>query len=191
MPTLLLIWDARKCSSFSKKAKHYRKDRLNNPSANLPLIARVIHKEIKAYRECSLNVGLNERIARKKPLARVESAREHLTWSTADWTSVQKCVRRQFMPKCTILTIKHDGGLVMMWAAFNRNGPGPLHIVEGIIDSTSYSNLGNKKIINIENTYGTMYRGQKVAQISVQRCPNLVDSIYQEFRVSYKVLIMY
>uniref|UniRef100_A0A1I7WAV5 START domain-containing protein n=1 Tax=Heterorhabditis bacteriophora TaxID=37862 RepID=A0A1I7WAV5_HETBA len=42
------------------------------------------------------------------------------------------------MPKCTVPTIKHGCGSVMVWAAFNRNGPGPLHIVEGLIDSTSY-----------------------------------------------------
>uniref|UniRef100_A0A1I7XM93 DDE_3 domain-containing protein n=1 Tax=Heterorhabditis bacteriophora TaxID=37862 RepID=A0A1I7XM93_HETBA len=44
----------------------------------------------------------------------------------------------EFMPKCTIPTIKHGGGSVMVWAAFNRNGPGPFHIAEGIMDSTSY-----------------------------------------------------
>uniref|UniRef100_A0A1I7WK88 HTH_Tnp_Tc3_2 domain-containing protein n=1 Tax=Heterorhabditis bacteriophora TaxID=37862 RepID=A0A1I7WK88_HETBA len=63
------------------------------------------YNEMKAYPECSLSVssirrrlveaGLNGRIARKKPLvslknrrARVAFAREHLTWSTADWTKV-------------------------------------------------------------------------------------------------------
>uniref|UniRef100_A0A1I7XVD6 HTH_Tnp_Tc3_2 domain-containing protein n=1 Tax=Heterorhabditis bacteriophora TaxID=37862 RepID=A0A1I7XVD6_HETBA len=142
---------------------------------NRRLTARDIYNEMKAYPECSLSVrsirrrlveaGLNGRIARKKPLvslknrrARVAFAREHLTWSTADWTKVvfsdeskfnlfgsdgKKYVRRrpgeEFLPKCTIPTIKHGAGSVMVWAAFNRNGPGSLHIVEGIMDSTSYS----------------------------------------------------
>uniref|UniRef100_A0A1I7WWK5 Transposable element Tc3 transposase n=1 Tax=Heterorhabditis bacteriophora TaxID=37862 RepID=A0A1I7WWK5_HETBA len=67
--------------------------------------------------------------------ARVEFAREHLTWSTADWTKVvfsdeskfnhfgldgKKYMHRrlgeEFMPKCTIPTIKNGGGSVMVWA---------------------------------------------------------------------------
>uniref|UniRef100_A0A1I7XJL2 HTH_Tnp_Tc3_1 domain-containing protein n=1 Tax=Heterorhabditis bacteriophora TaxID=37862 RepID=A0A1I7XJL2_HETBA len=88
-------------------------------------------------------------IAKKNRRARVALAREHLTWSTADCSKVfnrfgsdgKKYVRRrpgeEFMPKCTIPSIKHGGGSVMVWVAFNRNGVGLLHIVEGIMDSTS------------------------------------------------------
>uniref|UniRef100_A0A1I7WPC1 DDE-1 domain-containing protein n=1 Tax=Heterorhabditis bacteriophora TaxID=37862 RepID=A0A1I7WPC1_HETBA len=107
-----------------------------------------------------------ERVARKKPLASLKNwkardafEREHLTWSTVDWTKVfsdqskfnrfvsdgKKYVRRrpgeEFMPKCTIPTINHGGGSVMAWAAFSRNGLGPLHIAEGIMDSTSYARI--------------------------------------------------
>uniref|UniRef100_A0A1I7WXV7 DDE_3 domain-containing protein n=1 Tax=Heterorhabditis bacteriophora TaxID=37862 RepID=A0A1I7WXV7_HETBA len=53
----------------------------------------------------------------------------------------------EFMPKCTIPTIKHGGGSVMVCAAFNRNGPGPLHIVEGIMDSTSYVRILEDNLI--------------------------------------------
>uniref|UniRef100_A0A1I7XEV3 DDE_3 domain-containing protein n=1 Tax=Heterorhabditis bacteriophora TaxID=37862 RepID=A0A1I7XEV3_HETBA len=152
----------------------------------------------------------------------------------------KKYVRRrpgeEFMPKCTIPTIKHGGGSVMVWAAFNRNGPGPLHIAEGIMDSTSYvrilednllpyarsQRLGRnwifqqdndpkhssnatkrwhhqKKIMNIEwpsqsrdlNPIEHLWNDTKPstiktleavikkawAQISVERCANLVDSM--------------
>uniref|UniRef100_A0A1I7XBJ4 Transposable element Tcb1 transposase n=2 Tax=Heterorhabditis bacteriophora TaxID=37862 RepID=A0A1I7XBJ4_HETBA len=160
---------------------------------NCRLTARDIYNEMKAYPECSLSVrsirrrlveaGLNGRIARKKPLvslknrrARVAFAREHLTWSTADWTKVvfsdeskfnrfgsdgKKYVRRrpgeEFMPKCTIPTIKHGGGSVMVWPAFNRNGPGPLHIVEGIMDSTSYVRI-------LENNLLPYVRSQRLGR---------------------------
>uniref|UniRef100_A0A1I7WF54 PBCV-specific basic adaptor domain-containing protein n=1 Tax=Heterorhabditis bacteriophora TaxID=37862 RepID=A0A1I7WF54_HETBA len=53
-----------------------------------------------------------------------------------------KYVRRrpgdEFMPKCAILSIKHGRGSVRVGAAFNRNGPGPLHIIESITDSIYY-----------------------------------------------------
>uniref|UniRef100_A0A1I7XLR4 HTH_Tnp_Tc3_2 domain-containing protein n=1 Tax=Heterorhabditis bacteriophora TaxID=37862 RepID=A0A1I7XLR4_HETBA len=119
---------------------------------------------VRSIRRRLVEAGLNGRVARKKPLislknrrARVAFAREHLTWSAVDWTKAvfsdeskfnrfgsdgKKYVRRrpgeEFMPKCTIPTIKHGGGSVMIWAVFNRNEPGPLHIVKGIMDSTSY-----------------------------------------------------
>uniref|UniRef100_A0A1I7WIJ5 DDE_3 domain-containing protein n=1 Tax=Heterorhabditis bacteriophora TaxID=37862 RepID=A0A1I7WIJ5_HETBA len=142
-------------------------DRIIRPliEGNRRLTARDIHNEMK--------VGLNERVARKKSLVslknlrtRVAFAREHLTWSTADWTKVlfsddskfncfgsdgKKYVRHrlgeELMLKCTIPTIKHGGGSVMVCAVFNRNGPGPLHIVEGIMDSTSYVRILGENIL--------------------------------------------
>uniref|UniRef100_A0A1I7XT41 HTH_Tnp_Tc3_2 domain-containing protein n=1 Tax=Heterorhabditis bacteriophora TaxID=37862 RepID=A0A1I7XT41_HETBA len=159
--------------------------RKNNITPNQPAMVKVLLDQNlsqvqiakKLTLECSLSVrsirrrlveaGLNGRIARKKPLvslknrrARVAFAREHLTWSTADWTKVvfsdeskfnrfgsdgKKYVRlhpgEEFMSKCTIPIIKHGGGSVVVWAVFNRNGPGPLHIIKDIMHSTSYSSI--------------------------------------------------
>uniref|UniRef100_A0A1I7XN50 HTH_Tnp_Tc3_1 domain-containing protein n=1 Tax=Heterorhabditis bacteriophora TaxID=37862 RepID=A0A1I7XN50_HETBA len=116
-------------------------DRIIRPliDGNRRLTARDSHNEIKAYPECSLK---------------------------ADWTKVafsdeskfnrfgsdgKKYVRRrpgeEFMPKCTVPTIKHGGGSVMVGAAFNRNGPGSLHIVEGIMDSTSYVRILGENLL--------------------------------------------
>uniref|UniRef100_A0A1I7XG56 HTH_Tnp_Tc3_2 domain-containing protein n=1 Tax=Heterorhabditis bacteriophora TaxID=37862 RepID=A0A1I7XG56_HETBA len=98
------VWDARKCPSYSKKSRDYRKDRWNNSSAmrGQPSINCQGHSnEIKAYPECSLSVksirrrlveaGLNGRVARKKPLVSLKNrsvcvglTREHLTWSAVD-----------------------------------------------------------------------------------------------------------
>uniref|UniRef100_A0A1I7WBI8 HTH_Tnp_Tc3_2 domain-containing protein n=1 Tax=Heterorhabditis bacteriophora TaxID=37862 RepID=A0A1I7WBI8_HETBA len=138
---------------------------------------------VNSIRRRLVEVGLNGRVPRKKPLASLKNrrvlvafAREHLTWSAVKWTKVifsneskfnrfgsdgKKYVRRrpgeEFMPKCKIPTIKHDGGLVMVWTAFNRNGPGPLHIVEGIMDITSYVRI-------LENNLLPYVRSQRLGR---------------------------
>uniref|UniRef100_A0A1I7WUZ9 HTH_Tnp_Tc3_2 domain-containing protein n=1 Tax=Heterorhabditis bacteriophora TaxID=37862 RepID=A0A1I7WUZ9_HETBA len=204
-------------------------------------IDRIIRR-LSEDNQCSLSVssirrlvevGLNGRVARKKPLASLKNRsvcvaleREHLTWSTADG---KKYVRghpgEEFMPKCTIPSIKHGDGSVMVWAAINRNGPGPLHIVEGIMDSTSYvrivednllpyvrsqSNATKRWLIGRKSQNGVaipestleshrtsmgqcreggtetkamQYKALEAvikkacAQISIQRCANLIDSM--------------
>uniref|UniRef100_A0A1I7WYQ4 Uncharacterized protein n=1 Tax=Heterorhabditis bacteriophora TaxID=37862 RepID=A0A1I7WYQ4_HETBA len=45
----------------------------------------------------------------------------------------------------------------MVWAAFNRNGPGPLHIVEGLMDSTSYIRI-------LEDNLPPYVRSQKLGR---------------------------
>uniref|UniRef100_A0A1I7XBU6 HTH_38 domain-containing protein n=1 Tax=Heterorhabditis bacteriophora TaxID=37862 RepID=A0A1I7XBU6_HETBA len=111
---------------------------------NRRLTARNIHNEIK-----------KPLVSLKNWKARVEFTREHLTWSTADLTKVSKFNRfesdgkkyvrcrpgEECMPKCAILSITHGRDSMRVWAAFNRNEPGPLHIVEGIMDSTSYAKI--------------------------------------------------
>uniref|UniRef100_A0A1I7X1U0 HTH_Tnp_Tc3_2 domain-containing protein n=1 Tax=Heterorhabditis bacteriophora TaxID=37862 RepID=A0A1I7X1U0_HETBA len=87
-----------------------------------------------------VEAGLNGRVARKKPLVslknrrvRVAFTRENLTWSAMDWSKVvssdelkfnhsgldgKKYMHRrlgeEFMLKCTIPTIKHGSGSVMV-----------------------------------------------------------------------------
>uniref|UniRef100_A0A1I7XUL6 DDE_3 domain-containing protein n=1 Tax=Heterorhabditis bacteriophora TaxID=37862 RepID=A0A1I7XUL6_HETBA len=136
----------------------------------------------------------------------------------------KKYVRRrpgeEFMPKCTIPTIKHGGGSVMVWAAFNRNGSGPLHIAEGIMDSTSYVRILEDNLLpyarsqrleshrtpmercrkgGIETKPSTIKTLEAVikkawAQIPVQPYRLYATTLccsYQEFWVSYEVLIVY
>uniref|UniRef100_A0A1I7XSG5 HTH_Tnp_Tc3_2 domain-containing protein n=1 Tax=Heterorhabditis bacteriophora TaxID=37862 RepID=A0A1I7XSG5_HETBA len=121
------------------------------------------------------NITPNQQAMIKNWRARVALAREHLTWSTADWTKVvfsdqskfnhsgpdgKKFMHRrpgeEFMPKCTIPTIKHGDGSVMVWAAFNRNGSGLLHIVEGTMDKVKgWIEIGYSNKITIQNSQVT------------------------------------
>ena len=43
----------------------------------------------------------------------------------------------EYDPKCTVPTVKHNGGSVMVWACFSRNGVGNLCFIEGNMDRFS------------------------------------------------------
>uniref|UniRef100_A0A1I7WJ38 Battenin n=1 Tax=Heterorhabditis bacteriophora TaxID=37862 RepID=A0A1I7WJ38_HETBA len=60
------------------------------------------------------------------------------------------------MPKCAILSITHGRDSMRVWAAFNRNEPGPLHIVEGIMDKVKgWVEIGYSNRITIQNSQVT------------------------------------
>jgi transposase len=108
--------------------------------------------------------GLHGRIARKKPFIshrnrqrRLKFAREHLNWTPKDWARVlwsdeskfqrfgsdgKTYVRRrpgeEFNSRCLRPTVKGGGGSVMVWGGFSRNGPGPIHQINGIMDRFVY-----------------------------------------------------
>uniref|UniRef100_A0A1I7WE78 Transposable element Tc1 transposase n=1 Tax=Heterorhabditis bacteriophora TaxID=37862 RepID=A0A1I7WE78_HETBA len=129
----------------------------------------------------------------EQPSVCVALARELLTWSTADWTKVfnrfgsdgKKYVPRrpgeEFMPKCTIPSIKHGGGSVMVWVAFNRNGARILQ--DNLLpysqspDLNPIEHLRNdkQKPSNIKALEAIVKKAW--AQISARRCANLVDSM--------------
>ncbi len=109
----------------------------------------------------------------KKPLvslknrkARLEFAKKHLDWTPNQWAKVLwsdeskfmlfgsdgiKYVRRpageRFNPKYQLPTVKHGGGNIMVWGCFSRDGIGPIHRVEGIMDQYMYKDIINNKML--------------------------------------------
>jgi transposase len=114
-----------------------------------------------------LDAGLYGRHPVKKPLiseknrlARLRFAKQHLHWSINDWKKVvwtdeskfllfgsdginyvRRPIGQRFNPKYQLPTIKHGGGSVMLWGAFHGYGLGPLHRINGIMNTEDYLNI--------------------------------------------------
>jgi transposase len=122
---------------------------------------------VRTVRRRLIRFGLHGRIARKKPFVslrnrqrRLQFARAHLHWTRNDWSRVlwsdeskfqrfgsdgRTYVRRrpgeEFDRKCLKPTVKGGGGSVMVWGAFSRNGMGPIHRIDGIMDRFVYRQI--------------------------------------------------
>jgi len=112
-------------------------------------------------------VGLNGRVARKKPLlseknkkARFLWAKEHRDLTEEDWKKVifsdespftlfqwagKQYVRRrpgeEFLEECLNPTVKHGGGKIQVWGCFSWNGAGPMYRVKGKMDGAQYRQI--------------------------------------------------
>lgn len=117
--------------------------------------------------------GLFGRRPAKKPLisvknrkARLKFAKDHLNWTSKEWSKVLwsdeskfmvfesdgiKYVRRpegqRFNPKYQLPTVKHGGGSVMVWGAFSRDMVGPIHRINGIMDQVVYKDIIANKML--------------------------------------------
>lgn len=118
-------------------------------------------------------VGLFGRVARKKPFVnkanrakRLKYAKEMLDkplgfWETVIWSDeskfnlfgsdgkiiVWRMPGEEFDPKCTIPTVKHGGGSVMVWGCCTRNGIGELHILERTMDRFYYRDILERSLL--------------------------------------------
>ena len=52
-----------------------------------------------------------------------------------------KTTREEFDPKCTVSTVKHGGGSVMVWGCFICRGVGKLYILDRIMDRLCYRDI--------------------------------------------------
>ncbi|EPB78583.1 hypothetical protein ANCCEY_02323 [Ancylostoma ceylanicum] len=93
-------------------------------------------------------------VSRKNRQARMRFARTHLHWTSEDWCQksffsdeskfnrlgsdgpryVRRRLSEEFDPKCIRGTVQCGGGSVMVWGAMRRDGLGPVHRIEAIMD---------------------------------------------------------
>lgn len=136
-------------------------DELDAPISNRTVARRLVE------------AGLHGRSVRKKPLVtavqrkrRVEFALRHLEWRDAEWkfilwsdeTKINRVgsdgkmyVRRPngcaFDPRYVSPVVKHGGGSIMVWACFSWNGVGPIHRIQGNMDSKQYVDILKKVML--------------------------------------------
>ena len=59
---------------------------------------------------------------------------------------VWRTPREEFDPKCTVPTVKHFGGPVMIWGCFTRRGVGKLCVLDRIMDRFYYPDISEQTI---------------------------------------------
>lgn len=126
----------------------------------------------RTVRNRLLAAGLAAHRPRKKPLltkamrtARLKWARDHATWTAAQWNSVifsdeskfnlhgsdgPQYVRRrsgeEYHPTCITSTVKHPQGQ-MIWGCISSHGVGRLHFVTGTVNAEVYINILQTKLL--------------------------------------------
>ena len=60
---------------------------------------------------------------------------------------VWRTTKEEYDPKCTVPTVKHGGGSVIVWGCFSRSGVGNLCFIEDIIDRFIYRDILQKNLL--------------------------------------------
>ena len=120
-----------------------------------------------------ISVGLHARNPAKKAYVsaknrqeRITFAKEHIGWTTQQWSTVLwsdeskfnlfgsdgRCKvwrpnREKYNPLYQKPTVKHGGGNVLIWGAFSRSGTGPLIQITGIMDRFVYRDILEKAML--------------------------------------------
>ncbi|CAF1578421.1 unnamed protein product [Rotaria magnacalcarata] len=65
-----------------------------------------------------------------------------------------RSTNEELSTQCTVLTIKHQGGSIMVWGCFSRAGVGNLHFIDGTVDRFVYREILEKNLIQSANKLG-------------------------------------
>jgi transposase len=125
-------------------------------------------------------IGFYGRVARKKPLVnkvnrvkRIAYAKTMMKmpfvyWEKVLWSDeskfnlfrsdgksmVWRTPGEEFDPKCTVPTVKYNGGSVMVWGCFARSGVGNLYFIDGILDRFRYREILEENLLRSAQKLG-------------------------------------
>lgn len=128
-----------------------------NESRNNPVSMSTVKRRL-------LNAGLKGCVAVSKPLLKVinkkkrlDWARQHKNWTLEDWNNVlwsdeskleifgtkrrvfvRRYLNERVADNCTVASVKHGGGSVMVWGCFGGSTVGDLIKIEGILRKEQY-----------------------------------------------------
>ena len=117
-------------------------------------------------------IGLYGRVARKKPYvnkinrgkriayANMMMEKPYDYWKLVLWSDeskfnlfgsdgkimVWRSTMEEYDPKCTVPTVKHNGGSVIVWGCFSRSGVENLRFIEGNMDRFLYCEILRKNL---------------------------------------------
>ncbi|CAF1548932.1 unnamed protein product [Adineta ricciae] len=60
---------------------------------------------------------------------------------------VWRSTSEEYNPRCTVLTVKHSEGSVMVWGCFSRSGVGNLCFIDNIMDRFCYREILQKNLL--------------------------------------------
>ena len=119
--------------------------------------------EIDLYGRVAREKPYVNKINRGKRIAYVKMMMEepydywkHVLWSNESKFSlfgsdgkimVWRSTMEEYDLKCTVPTVKHNGGSVMVWARFSRSGVGNLSFIEGNMDRCLYREILRKNLL--------------------------------------------
>ena len=121
------------------------------------------------------DMGYHGRAARKKPFIsesnrrkRVCWAKEHIRKTVEDWSNVvftdESCIKlsgsdgrvfvwrkttEEWLPVCTLGTVKQGEAAIMIWGAMTSSGVGPLTFLEGKINGEKYKETLEKHFLSL------------------------------------------
>lgn len=179
-----------------------RKRRLTASEINIGLKNISVSTVKRRLRE----VGLNGRVAVKKPLLRkanvkkrLKWARKHKNWTVEDWKKVlwsdeskfevfgskrriyvRRHVNEKYLPECIVPSVKHGGGSVMVWGCFGGTNVGDLIKIEGILNKEGYKKILQKNMVSSGTRLigpGFVFQQDNDPKHSSKLCKNYLENL--------------
>jgi len=164
---------------IQRKLKVERRKSARTVTTELEIELGILISEATVRRRAH-EVGLLGRIARKKPyvnkvnrMKRLKYAKNMLKkpfgyWNTVIWSDeskfnlfgsdgkimVWRTRNEEFDPKCTIPTVKHGGGSVMVWGCFAKLGVGKLYVLDHTMDRFYYQQILDQNLLDSAKQLG-------------------------------------